>query len=375
VGSKAVEAIIAQRQEKGPFASLFDVCERVDLRQVTRSTLDALVRCGACASLGNNRAAVLSVLDRAVEMGQQTQNDRRNGQLNMFAAASGKSTPAMGAAALPNVEEFQKAELLKMEKELLGFYITSHPLTDVQVMLERYGTATTKEAMEMNEGVEVMVGGMISRVKKTVTKNGRSAGQQMAIITLEDLEGQIDGTLFAETFASVNARYPEAVAAESIVFVKGKVDKKRQTPSLLVNEVIPLSDAIGRLSTALVLKLDRTQHDAEMISQLGPVMKKNRGNLPVFVQVPFNGSGTVTVKLGHEWLVKAADGLRQEMDRLLGNGAVHFVGAGAKKARLRREKQESLFKEEAIAPVASEGPASTVEQVAAEMDAELTEAL
>ena len=373
VGSKAVEAIIAQRQAKGNFTSLYDLCERIDLRQVTRSTLEALVRCGACNSLGGNRAALLAVLDRAVEVGQQSQSDHRSGQLNMFGAASSTVMPA-GAGSLPNVEEFQKAELLKMEKELLGFYITSHPLTEVQAILERYGTATTREAINCAEGAEVTIGGMISRVKKTMTKNGRSAGQQMAIITMEDLDGQIDGTLFAETFAAVGARYPEAIAAESIVFVKGKVDKKRQTPSLLVNEVIPLAEATSRLSTALVLKLDRTQHDAGMISRLAPLLKQNRGNLPVFVQVPFNGSGTITVKLSSDWLVKAAEALRQDMDRLLGSGAVQFVGAGTKRIRKLREKQEPLFKEEPLQPIATEGPASTVEQVVAEMDQELIEA-
>jgi len=97
----------------------------------------------------------------------------------------------MGSA-LPDIDEIDNAELLKFEKELLGFYITSHPLTDQQSAVERYTTASTKEAMLLGEGTEVTIGGMISRVKKVVTRNGRSAGMQMAIITLEDLDGQID---------------------------------------------------------------------------------------------------------------------------------------------------------------------------------------
>ena len=111
----------------------------------------------------------------------------------------------MMGGALPDIEEIDNAELLKFEKELLGFYITSHPLTEQQTAIERYTTASTKEAMLLTEGTEVTIGGMISRVKKVVTKNGRVAGMQMAIITLEDLDGQIDGTMFAETFAEVSA--------------------------------------------------------------------------------------------------------------------------------------------------------------------------
>src|SRR5207302_2997875 len=141
------------------------------------------------SSLSARRAALLQILDRAVEMGQQTQNDRRSGQLNMFAGPAASSAAPTAAQVLvgapPDVEEFKNAELLKMEKELLGFYITSHPLTEHQATLDRYTTASTREAMACSEGTEVMIGGMISRVKKTVTKNGRSAGQHMAIITLE----------------------------------------------------------------------------------------------------------------------------------------------------------------------------------------------
>jgi DNA polymerase-3 subunit alpha len=325
--------------------------------------------------LNAKRAALLQVVDKAVEMGQQTQNDKRSGQLNMFAApaaATGPSPAAMVGSALPDVEEFKNAELLKMEKELLGFYITSHPLTEHQSALERYTTASTREAMVCSEGTEVTIGGMISRLKKTVTKNGRSAGQQMAIITLEDLDGQIDGTLFAETYAAVLAKYPEAVAAESIVFVKGKVDKKRETPSLLVNEVIPITDATPRLTTAVVLKLDRTRHTADVVQQLPPLLKQHKGNLPVFLQVPYNGSGMVTMKLNTEMFLRPADAMVGDIDRVLGSGSVQLVGAGTK--RVKRLQQQQLFNEAAAEAAETAAPASD-EAAAAEMDAEMEEAM
>ena len=99
---------------------------------------------------------------------------------------------------MPSIDELPSQDLLKFEKDLLGFYITSHPLTEHQADLDRYSTATTREALLLSEGIEVTIGGMISRVKKVITRNGRSAGMPMAIITLEDLEGQIDATAFAE---------------------------------------------------------------------------------------------------------------------------------------------------------------------------------
>src|SRR3954468_12607394 len=115
VGEKAVEAIIAERKARGPFHSLYEFCERVDLRQVTRATIEALVKCGAFSSMGAKRAQLLHVLDRAVEMGQQSQNDKRAGQMNMFgaAASAGPSVASTGGGVLPEMEEIASADLLK----------------------------------------------------------------------------------------------------------------------------------------------------------------------------------------------------------------------------------------------------------------------
>src|SRR3954464_9597660 len=247
VGEKAVQAVIDEPAKAGAFSSLYDFTERVDLRQITRATIEALVKCGAFSSLNAKRSQLLQILEGAVEMGQQSQQDKRAGQLNMFgapAASAPSAAQTMGASALPDVDELPDAELLKFEKEFLGFYISSHPLTEHQVALEHYSTASTREAQNCSEGTEVTIGGMINRVKKVVTRNGRSAGMPMAIITLEDLEGQIDGTMFAETYAEICQKYPDAVEVETIVFVRGKIDRKRETPSLLINEVLPINDAL-----------------------------------------------------------------------------------------------------------------------------------
>ena len=374
VGEKAVEAIIAQRTEKGDFTSIFDFTERVDLRQVTRGTIEALVKCGAFAGKNNaKRAALLQVVDKAVEMGQQSQNDKRSGQLNMFAGTAAPAAPSaasMVGGALPDVEELKSAELLKMEKDLLGFYITSHPLTEHQSAIDRYTTASTKEAMACSEGTEVTIGGMLADVKTKVAKSGRSQGQKWAIITLEDMEGQIEGMVFAEALAAITAKYPTAVGKESIVFVKGKIDKKRETPSLLVNEIIPITDSTAKLTTAVVLKLDRERVTPDVVKQLPLLIKQYKGNIPIFLQVPHNGSGLVTMKMGNEFGLKAMDAVVGELDQLLGSGSVQWVGAGTK--RVKRIEQQRLFKEEAIEPEITS--ATSDEHVTAEMDMEMEEA-
>jgi DNA polymerase-3 subunit alpha len=352
VGEKAVESVIQERSEQGEFRSLYDFTERVDLRAVGRGTIEALIKCGAFASIGARRSQLLQVLDGAVEMGQQSQNDKRSGQLNMFGQAVAKTTAAAPADVLPDVKEFASADLLKFEKELLGFYITSHPLTEHQLAIERYTTATTKEALTLSEGAEVTIGGMIASVKKKITKTGRSAGMPWAIIAIEDLEGQVEGMVFGDVFADITKRFPEVLANESILFVKGRIDRKRETPSLLVNDVIPIADATARLTTAVALKLDRTRHDAALIPQMKPLLQKHKGNIRVYLQIASENAQKVTMQLSRELQVRPAKDLLDDLEMLLGSGSVQLMGDGSK--RLKRLEQQRLFKEEQLEDSAQE---------------------
>jgi DNA polymerase-3 subunit alpha len=371
VGEKAVESVIQERNEHGEFRSIYDFTERVDLRSVQRSTIEALVKCGAFATMNARRSQLLQVLDGAVEMGQQSQNDKRSGQLNMFGQAAAKTTAKATVDVLPDVEEFASADLLKFEKELLGFYITSHPLTEHQSAIERYTTATTKEAMNLGEGSEVTIGGMIASVKKKITKTGRSAGMPWAIIAIEDLEGTLEGMVFGDAFAEITKRFPEALSPESILFVKGRIDRKRETPTIVVNDVIPIADATARLTTAVALKLDRTRHDAGMIPQMKPLLQKHKGNIRVYLQIATESSQKVTMQLGRELQVRPVKDLLDDLETLLGSGSVQLMGDGSK--RLKRLEQQRLFKEDqAIGDKAGEGidAAAAMEELdAAEADA------
>ena len=362
VGEKPVQAIIEERGNKGPFTSLYEFCERVDLRTVQKATIDALIKCGAFSSVSTNRAQLLAVLERAVEMGQQSQNDKRSGQLSMFGApvANASAAPSVPLG-MPDVDELPNAELLKFEKELLGFYITSHPLTEHQMAIENFSTHSTKQAMSCPEGAEVMVGGMINRVKTSVTKSGRSAGQKMGWITLEDLDGSIDGVIWAEQFTEIAEKYPNIIAPEQIVFVRGKVDKKRETPSLVVNELIPVEMAAGRLTTGVVVKLDRTRHNERVAADLAPVIKTHAGRTPVFASVAVENAQELLLKFGGDYGVKPSKALVDDLELVLGSGNVQLKGAGS---RRRKAVQQPLFQAEAETPV----EAMTVEAATMEME-------
>ena len=340
VGEKAVEAIIAERKKDGAFTSLYEFCERVDLRQVTRSTIEALVKCGAFSSVKAKRAQLLAILDRAVEMGQQSQEDKRAGQMSMFGAAEGQ-TQSRAPEVLPNLEEFASAELLKYEKELLGFYITNHPLAEHEAALANYSTASTREVKNAREGEEVTIGGLINRVKKTVTKNGRSAGKPMCIVTLEDLEGQIEATIFAETLEEIQGKNADAVALEQIVFLKGKVDKRRETPGLIVNDLIPISDAMARFTKGIKVEIDRIEGAIETLRELKSIFTKHRGNCPTYLSVPTADAKRALITLDRQWSVRPPPAVKEELEFALnGHGRVELAGAGTKRNRGATQQQE-----------------------------------
>jgi DNA polymerase-3 subunit alpha len=193
---------------------------------------------------------------------------------------------------------------------------------------------------------------MISRVKKTVTKNGRSAGMPMAMITLEDLEGQIDGVLFAETYADAIAKFPGSVAPEQIVFVKGKIDKRRETPSLMVSEVIPVEHSIPKLTTGLVVRLDRLRHDPQSVPQIKPILGQYTGKLPVYLQIALPDHRKVTMRLNGGAGITASADLVGDLDHLLGSGSAELIGPGSKRAR--RIQQQQLFAGADSAPAQEE---------------------
>jgi DNA polymerase-3 subunit alpha len=370
VGEKAVENIIEERTKKGPFANLFEFCERVDTRCVQKSTADALIRCGGFASMKAGRASLLNGLESAYEAGQRQQDDKRAGQGALFGGGGDTSTAPKMTVGLPQVPEFEPAELLKMEKELLGFYITSHPLAQHQHLVDKYTTASTREAGNFPENAEIVLGGMISAVKTKVAKTGRSAGQRWAILEIEDLDGKIEGMLFSEPYAQLMARYPDLIKTDSICFIRAKVDKKRENPCLIVNDVIPVSEAVARLTTAVVLKLDATQHSPETLAAVKPAIGQHKGNVHVYAQLLDHQHRKVTFRLDKDHQVRPGADLISDLEKLLGNGNVDVIGEGLK--RTRRLEQQKLFAE-ANEPAESIKVNAGEDAVIAEMDMALAE--
>ncbi|HYB74510.1 MAG TPA: DNA polymerase III subunit alpha [Candidatus Sulfotelmatobacter sp.] len=235
VGEKAIQSILDTRKAQGRFTSLYDFCERVDLQLVNKRVLESLIKCGAFDSLGLRRAQLLAVVDKAMEAGQSAQRDRRQGQVSLLDVLGGPGGAAKAPVpAPPEVPEFSRADLLRAEKETLGFYITGHPLAEYGAALRRHATATTEELPNRRDKDTVTLGAIVSAVKEISTKSG----DRMAFITLEDTGGSVEAIAFPELYRQ-NMLH---LVKDAAVLVKGQLDVGDEIVKLLLSEVRPLAD-------------------------------------------------------------------------------------------------------------------------------------
>jgi DNA polymerase III subunit alpha len=239
VGEGPVKVILAAREEGGPFQSLEDFCERVDLRQVNKRALECLIKVGALDRFGN-RNQLLNVLDQMVAQSASVFSARDSGQLSMFDLMSEGGATSVSPIRLPDLEEVKGREKLVWEKELLGVYAMSHPLQVLSVDIRNIVTCGCSELDERYDGKGVLLAGMITSVRTINTKKG----DQMAFVQIEDMGGQCEVVVFPRTYAEVK----ELLIPDSVVMVKGKAQAREGQTSLLADSFqtyVDMAIAIG----------------------------------------------------------------------------------------------------------------------------------
>ncbi len=281
VGEKAVEQIIAARQQVGRFQSLFHFCENVDLRAANKQVLEALIKAGAFDNLGGNRAQMKAGLERAMENGAGLQVDKQAGQMNFFGQMTGGNDYSRDHQHLPSVAPWPEPQMLAYEKEVLGFYVTSNPLSHHAETINIYSTRNTSELNQANGEKQIVIGGMVNKIRFNITKSGRNAGSKMAVFILEDLQGQVEVVMFPE----VLNRYGDKLAPDAVVFVKGKADYRREAPNIIAGELIALDEVREKLAARVRLKLDAKDVTREKVTMIKSICQHHKGKSPVFVSV------------------------------------------------------------------------------------------
>ena len=335
VGTAAIEAIKAAREADGPFTDLWDFCARVDNRAVNKKAIEALIKCGAFGSTGDTRKGMLSVLEQAQAAGSKAQQDAQIGQGSIFdmlgdlggAPAGGPAAAGGGRpshAPIP-AGEFEKTELLAMEKESIGLFISAHPLKDVAVAMGTKTDYTLGTIGQARDQDRVLVGGIISSIKRLRTKKG----DPMMFATLEDLEGSVEMVIFGDTIEECRG----AIEQDAVVLVKGKVDHKDAARTCVIVSGVELfqptdaelaaaeEEAAKIPESALRIRLDAGALPASVIGDLRDVLISFPGESDVVIELRTTG-GPRCLRLGDEFRVERSASLHAELDALLGEAII-----------------------------------------------------
>ena len=236
VGKVAIDHIVEKRKAHGAFTSLYDFAQSVDLRIVNRKVMESLIKCGAFDSTGWRRSQLYQSLDRSLELASRSQLDRQKGQTSLFdfLADTVSSTPDFSPPS--DAEEYPQAQLLKFEKELLGFYLTGHPLDSHTGKINQLGCSSIAQLEEIPTNSQVRLAGVISAIRNTVKKTTQ---ERMSILTVEDVEGTIEVLVFPEAHKKCSA----FLNLEDSVVVVGRLNKKELKPKIVADKVVPLDQA------------------------------------------------------------------------------------------------------------------------------------
>jgi DNA polymerase III subunit alpha len=333
VGEKAVEAIINARGAQAggkikPFKSIYDFCERVDLRIVNKSVIEALIKCGAFDSLHQNRAAVLTAAEHAVQMGSTSQEARRSGQDNLFGGAA--ADPA-AELKLPVVPEWPQGQKMAFEKIALGFYITSHPLHDVEDLLRHFTTLNSQTLSSAADRKEGIIGGLVSKVEVRIAKTGRNVGQKWATLILEDLHSVAKITLFSESYQ----KFAALLQPEAILFFRGKVDRSREEPAFLAADVFTPQQVKEKLTREVIVRADASAIDDVTLERFDQILRRHSGgNIPVRMElIDFSHEPALTVQMTLGKTITLSGGAVGELQSAIRDCRVCCLGPGTAMAQ------------------------------------------
>jgi len=310
VGEVAVQSIISARKEGGAFTSLEDLCTRVDTRTMNRKVLEALIKCGACDGLGETRASMFARIERALARGSSIAADRARGQGSLFDALEESPLPVTEEkeGALP---EWPQHELLVAEKELLGFYVTGHPLTPFAPILEKYLLHDSMSAKELEGRTMTRTGGMISTVQQGVSKK---SGKPYAMVTLEDLKGSMSLLCLNENYD----KYHDLLQTGNAVIVVGEINNDEDRPKIFPQEIFPLADAPRRFTEQVHLRLFTAHLTADRLEAVRALVSEHRGKCPLFLCLRTPGGEAVFIETHQNFAVTPSLELQRAADDLFG---------------------------------------------------------
>ena len=345
-GVQAAEAIAAERAKAGPYRDLHDFCGRLDPSVVNKTAIENLAKAGALDALGSHRGALLAGVERAMAAGAAQLADKKSGQKNLFAAFDEPAPTAAAKPAAPaaaDVPPLSDLEMRSFEKEVLGYYVHSHPLAEHKELLDAVCTQTTSGLGAVKAKGEVLIGGLVAAVKLSNTKQPRPGSNhtRYAMFDLEDMDGLVRTICWPEDYA----RLGDHIVADAVILVAGSIDRRAgsEETNLVVNEIVPVAEAWRLPARSVTVRVTEAEHGPELLDRLAELVRRHPGNVPLRLVLDLADGTRVLMEADRHAVAWTAE-FHREIGDLLGRGCVRAAlsaGGGRRNAddggRGRRE--------------------------------------
>jgi DNA polymerase-3 subunit alpha len=309
VGEVAVQSIISARARGGDFTDFDDFCERAGAETANRKMLEALVKTGACDCFGETRKSMFDRIDTVLSGAANTVDIRKGKQRGLDSILEETSPKTRRTSA--SQEEWPQHELLAAEKELLGFFVTGHPLMPYAPLLQDYALANCVTAAQLPHRSLTRIGGLVSAVQHGVS---RKSNKPYAMVTLEDLEGSISMLCMNENYD----RYRDLLVPNKAVLVVGEVNNGEDKPKIFPQEIMPLEDAPRKFTKQVHLRLHTAHLNAELLESIRQLALAHPGRCPLFLCLMRPTGEIIFIETHEKFFVTPSSQLRQGADKLLG---------------------------------------------------------
>jgi DNA polymerase-3 subunit alpha len=315
VGDGPAESIVSEREAAGPYSDVYDLCRRVGGRLVNRRLIESLNKAGALESTGWSRAQVDASVDTALSEAQASQKDRDAGQTSLM-DLMGADDEASLAQPPPKVEEWTEAETLTHEKEMIGLFISSHPLTKHMDTLDRFSTFGLEDLETWDDGSTALFGGIVTTAKIHVTPKGK----KMAFVTVDTLKGPCEITVFTEAYEA----HQLLLQPDTVVMVRAKINYRNDEPGLIGEEIMPIEDAEKRLTRAVHIRVKGNSNGEGALEQLAELLGAKPGDCDVFLHCASEMNAEVVIHATGVCRVQPSQKLVENVEALLGPSSLWY---------------------------------------------------
>lgn len=331
VGGAAVDSLVADREKNGGFESFMDFCTRLDSKVVNKRCLESLIKAGAFDWTNISRARLSNGIEFALQRAISLRRDREQGQGSLFDLMEGEQNQGeMNDDELPDIEAWPASEMLAYEKDLLGFYISGHPLEEFEWEIKTFSTHNFSELNKIAEKEDFRIGGLITEWRKFFTK----AGSEMATFRLEGLDGHIPVVLFKETVQ----QFAEKLRDELPVMVAGEFSLRDDAPQMIANEVVVLEEVPGWYAEKASIHLSEAQVEEGKLRELREKLLNFKGGVPLHFCVSFPGGERVFLDSAGDFKVHPSHRFKTSVEHLFGEDTV-FVKSNPKACKLPPRKR------------------------------------